>query len=282
MRLGSGREQAKGNHPFASFWRRGRIHKHAVKDELTGLYRYTRIDDHLYELLLDAKVYFANAREMNDPDEAMLRFNRRIVDPDDPRWPMQTAIPTEYMSVGNYFYFCMSRRHDDVALWSHYADIHRGVCLEFDFSGARPQEPSRREQPWKLEDGADCIWIDSVTYVDDPVCYCLAPNGEPNLSPDEAADHPFYKLSCWKHEEEVRARLPINDGSDRQTVGPEGQKWAFERWRLRSIYFGLRVSEAERKRITRLAIGQGFACSFYRAIEIVFRENRHTVLFEPA
>lgn len=28
--------------------------------------------------------------------------------------------------------FCVSTKHDDILMWSHYADSHRGVCLEFD------------------------------------------------------------------------------------------------------------------------------------------------------
>lgn len=28
--------------------------------------------------------------------------------------------------------FCVSTKCDDILMWSHYADSHRGVCLEFD------------------------------------------------------------------------------------------------------------------------------------------------------
>lgn len=28
--------------------------------------------------------------------------------------------------------YCVSTKHDDILMWSHYADYHRGICLEFD------------------------------------------------------------------------------------------------------------------------------------------------------
>lgn len=31
--------------------------------------------------------------------------------------------------------FCVSAKRDDILMWSHYADFHRGICLEFDGTG---------------------------------------------------------------------------------------------------------------------------------------------------
>jgi len=31
--------------------------------------------------------------------------------------------------------FCVSEKRDDILMWSHYADHHRGICLEFDGHG---------------------------------------------------------------------------------------------------------------------------------------------------
>jgi hypothetical protein len=36
-------------------------------------------------------------------------------------------------SVGIY---CVSTNYDDVLMWSHYADSHKGICLEFDGFGS--------------------------------------------------------------------------------------------------------------------------------------------------
>lgn len=36
--------------------------------------------------------------------------------------------------VTKYGVFCMTERCDSILMWSHYADSHRGICLEFDQS----------------------------------------------------------------------------------------------------------------------------------------------------
>jgi hypothetical protein len=38
---------------------------------------------------------------------------------------------------------CLSERQDNIAMWSHYANSHRGFCLEFDVS-KKPFEKARR------------------------------------------------------------------------------------------------------------------------------------------
>jgi hypothetical protein len=33
---------------------------------------------------------------------------------------------------------CFSQEHDNILLWSHYADCHKGICLEFDLEASAP------------------------------------------------------------------------------------------------------------------------------------------------
>ena len=37
--------------------------------------------------------------------------------------------------LNNHGIFCMSENSDDILMWSHYADNHRGFCLEFSDTG---------------------------------------------------------------------------------------------------------------------------------------------------
>ena len=39
------------------------------------------------------------------------------------------------MLTTNRGVFCVSTKRDDILMWSHYADHHRGICLEFDGNG---------------------------------------------------------------------------------------------------------------------------------------------------
>jgi hypothetical protein len=34
-------------------------------------------------------------------------------------------------ALQNIGIFCLSEQNDDILMWSHYADCHRGICLEF-------------------------------------------------------------------------------------------------------------------------------------------------------
>ena len=52
-------------------------------------------------------------------------------------------------SVGT---FCISEKRDDLLMWAHYADSHRGICLEFDgfstlMAQAQPVCYSANRQP---------------------------------------------------------------------------------------------------------------------------------------
>lgn len=40
-------------------------------------------------------------------------------------------IHSQFMST-NVGVFCVSTKPDDILMWSHYADSHRGICIEFD------------------------------------------------------------------------------------------------------------------------------------------------------
>ena len=59
--------------------------------------------------------------------------------------------------------FCVSAKHDDILMWSHYADHHRGICLEFDGGGkfaahAQPVRYSKERVPINpYRDSADTM-----------------------------------------------------------------------------------------------------------------------------
>lgn len=88
-------------------------------------------------------------------DARRAEARRRVADPDvDPRLPgnmngfrrMYHDTVTSHVGV-----LCLSEVHDDILMWAHYADCHRGVCLIFDpaepfFATAQPVH-YREERP---------------------------------------------------------------------------------------------------------------------------------------
>ena len=228
-----------------------------------SLFKYKPIDIYLYELLIDGSLYFANRTKLNDPDEAVLHFERG------------------YASVDGMYFTCLSTKGDDHLLWSHYAGGHSGVCLEFDFGNAVIFQDAK--SPYKIENEVDegAIWVDRVRYGKEFPRYLQSPDGESNLTFEEKQWFGFHKLTCWQSENEVRLRMTINEGSERSKIGKEGKKWKFRRSRLRAVYFGLRVQEPQRKLIMQLAKNHGYSCSFSRAVDVCYQqgENRHVVCF---
>ncbi len=58
--------------------------------------------------------------------------------------------------INGYGVYCLSRKCDDILMWSHYADSHKGICLGFKDDLTRHFE----EYDWP-------IWQESVRYEDD-------------------------------------------------------------------------------------------------------------------
>jgi Protein of unknown function (DUF2971) len=144
--------------------------------------------DRVRESILHCKHFFASPLSFNDPFDCKPNFElrgtnaelqkyyeglvarympqigrdarraearRRVSDPAfDPRLPgnmdgfrrMYHETVTSHVGV-----MCLSEAHDDILMWSHYADSHRGVCLVFDpadpfFATAQPVH-YREERP---------------------------------------------------------------------------------------------------------------------------------------
>ncbi len=106
-------------------------------------FRSTNRFDHLMDILLNERLYCAEYPELNDPFEGQFRE----VIPNAP-WlskvhlPVQTRpasiedlpFPTEEVRVCS-----LSSDSADVRLWSLYADGHKGVAIEIDFTGIEDQ-----------------------------------------------------------------------------------------------------------------------------------------------
>jgi len=134
-------------------------------------YKYYSIADHrldwFKDVLLKDKVYFPNPSQLNDPFEFHVKFSweapksklkeywRRYIGTDhpdlnrqqrrelltnfvkDPRRPkyqkeMYKHALKRYKEILKHIgIFCLSPFNDNMLMWSHYADSHKGVCLQF-------------------------------------------------------------------------------------------------------------------------------------------------------
>jgi Protein of unknown function (DUF2971) len=165
-------------------------------DALGHLYHYQRFKTEWLERIVhDSKVHCAGPRDFNDPWDCRPCYGQSILDDsekyiehvaffdrvDRKHGPAKTeeqrAQQLEKLSTDPSFLksllrdmmgidrpiherfrvLCLSAKPDSVVMWSHYADKHRGICLEFstdneEFSGAYKVEYCQKYPSYNLTD----------------------------------------------------------------------------------------------------------------------------------
>lgn len=89
------------------------------------LYKYRSLSgssrDRTIRAISENEVYFANRCQFNDPLDCKLKvYGLSTLE--------QAEIDTTLDTTG---IFCLSEVNDNPLMWSHYADSHKGVCIEY-------------------------------------------------------------------------------------------------------------------------------------------------------
>lgn len=86
-------------------------------------YRSLRGDnrDHTLHAISHTEVYFCHPSQFNDPYDCGLNVKGASTEE-----MAQMDAKTQEISV-----FCLSECNDNLLMWSHYADDHKGVCIEY-------------------------------------------------------------------------------------------------------------------------------------------------------
>ena len=170
------------------------------------IYKFYKVNQYLFDTLISNHIYFSSIDQFNDPYDSHLALMGTVSEEnfDLLLTSLKFTDETKKLYLDAYkrnpdkmldrfveFYkgwlsyigiCCFSKRKDNILLWSHYADAHKGVCLGFDYALMKKRFPQ----------------FDEVEYSDDPF-YFDASN--PEISVSKAA---LRKASDWKYEEEVR------------------------------------------------------------------------------
>jgi len=113
--------------------------------------------------------------------------------------------------------FCMTKKRDDILMWSHYSDAHTGFCLEFDAT----TKFFARALNVIYEEHRQCI------------------NAFDSYTPQQLADKLLTKAKDWKYEKEWRIVDHIN--------GQGTQKFPEEA--LTGVIMGCRISKDNKEKI---------------------------------
>jgi|GEM_PF-4587104 hypothetical protein len=125
---------------------------------------------------------------------------------------------------------------EEILMWSHYGDRHRGICLEFDF------DPSLR-------------WLHPVSY------YAQRPSFEALFESDPSfVKSMTTKSLVWKYEHEYRI---IRDRDD--------VHYPFRKESLKGIYFGAKASDTDIQEMTSNVRRHGYRkISLYKMVPSQF------------
>lgn len=222
------------------------------------LYKY-RSKDSVLKLLENAQLYFATKAEFNDPYECDLELindstfedwvayfkstglmrseeisnyaKRMMRHPDEALRYVQNSIERQQQETG---IFCLTSINNNNLMWAHYADGHKGICIQFDI----------------LQDTQAFFFPKKVCYDDEFIRFNYIKNQAP------ATEALFHKNSSWAYENEYRI-ININKHG-LMPIKPTA---------IRQIIFGCKMSSTDRNQIVKLCVDKGYNhISFLEAI----------------
>ncbi|MHC4139792.1 MAG: DUF2971 domain-containing protein [Planctomycetota bacterium] len=215
--------------------------------EVKHLYKYYAYNENSLAVLINKKIWVATPESFNDPfdcgiefeddtDERLLEnvLGRININPKQAGETKQFAIERLNRLKETYFsnvrIFSMSENNDNILMWSHYAEQHKGFCIEFiresdnnlgNFEMAKPINYT--------EDYTKVKFLDSTG----------------NVSKSIASDSFYTKSRDWHYEKEWRLFYTEGDG---EKPIPSA---------ISSIIFGLKMTEQNENTIRKILSGQG-------------------------
>lgn len=197
------------------------------------LYCYKSINEYTLDIFADSAFWFSSPDNFNDPfdckvypsvDSAIERVMKRTgsnfrgdeVRKNITEENLTKAVDSVMQRVG---ILCLTPHADNILMWSHYADNHKGICIELNVRAC----PELFVYPIK------------VNYTKDYPVFDL---GDTNL---------IYatKFESWSYEEEVRI------------LKKKAGKHHFNPRCVKSVIFGCRISEESKRILKAVVDGNG-------------------------
>ncbi|MHB1528005.1 MAG: DUF2971 domain-containing protein [Acidiferrobacteraceae bacterium] len=196
-------------------------------DEPKKLYRYFPLGpdnetwgNRMRDTLEQHHLYWPLRSQLNDPFDCAVKLETRDGDNSDREAGIQGRVDKQAGILS------FSKRNDHVLMWSHYANSHRGMCLEFDMEQWTRTERERQ----------DC-YLASVEYrMERPL---LALSRQELAATETLKRIAFTKHQDWGYEEEWRMVC-----SFRNRCNPYYLEFPVAA--LTGVIFGLKISDNDR------------------------------------
>ncbi len=214
-----------------------------MDDEPFVLYKFRPINRYLIESLVNGSLYFAKPETLNDPFDCRINLEVVLKKAEQAATGNRKSFLTSILSDSHFFeswkscfdnigVCSFSRVNSERLLWSHYADAHRGVCLEYQFRTS-----------YFLPPEFQLTVAGNVDYHPRPLMEWLkdAPMAMPPFI--EGLVHQYLKTKnpAWIYEAEARI-IRKNHGSH-----------IIRDKFLKRVYFGLQTPQADIDLVTKLA-----------------------------
>jgi len=235
------------------------------------LYKYQRINTYFYDLLINNEFYFATPNELNDPMDCNFNIVNEGDENDWRNWldrfdffsSKAKEVLFQHLKKNNFdenILFkkdnnfdqvrnsfgitCFGEKKDNLTMWSHYADSHKGVCIGFE-----PQLNST-SQGFLFEN----LFVDypndtiprnfypltKVDYMDS------IPEPYNNLKEPPKELFKFVKTKHTKWSDELEHRLIIDFHLHKE------KKYKFQKQHLKEVTFGMGINASDKELIQNL------------------------------
>lgn len=159
---------------------------------------------------------------------------------------------------------CFSKRNNSILMWSHYANSHKGVCIEYerpdsiDFKDVTYQQERPYIKMYKAVSHAIALDILGKKETDDETAIHLK----------ETLDPFFIKSTDWSYEDEVRCLYSKNKLND--SIEYDGKRYILNMGFPTAIYIGCKTAGDELDHLYRLAENRGIPVYFMKKSEDTF------------
>ncbi|MBM9605931.1 DUF2971 domain-containing protein [Desulfopila inferna] len=235
----------------------------------TKLYKYESFSTRSLENLKNQGIYFASPKNFNDPFDCSIDANFKTISKSKltklhAEFRSECSNKTEFDIVYGIYpnkafiqllenslikFFnemkdsmlntkgisCFSETKNDILMWSHYSDCHKGFCLEFDTKF----EPFNQAKPVKYSKSFPTLDTPSLFLKEDP---------------EQVLEIFLTKHSSWNHEKEWRI-----------LHNQVGTLYTYPTESLIGLYFGAEIPYTYMEIISLIIQGQNPNVSFYKA-----------------
>lgn len=96
------------------------------------LYKYRAINKNTISNLSNETLYFASYEQLNDPSEFCFNISDSIIDEKDEIKQKMINPFFKLFSCSENNSIILENIDNNILLWSHYADSHKGICIEYE------------------------------------------------------------------------------------------------------------------------------------------------------